>query len=667
MTAIVDSDNILLNISSDEVNDFISEYTLEGKWDSVIRLYNKFPEQAHTAIISDSAGTPLHVAIDLDEEDVVNELVNAILTHNNFEALEMVNERGDTPLHFAASRGFARICNCIIGSENERIYLLSCKNKNGETPFFQAAVNWRKQAFAYLAHISKGMVNLQELVRNDGDSILHTAIRGEYFDLAVIIVHQYDYLSTHLNKEGSTPLKVLAARPSAFKSASNLSWYKRILYHCILVEPLDHEKAMRSNLRKMEAGSDSNKMKLPDNYTTLYEFVSIFGKTLLKKKDEDPEDPSNKSKKKKEEDPSNKSEKYPVGFLPKNYETFLEFVKSAYVHTLGLSGVELKDVKIAKKKHTWSSQLLKVLMKRPYAAFTGAGGQPPDTEIDPNIINVFDHHFKQVKSRQPVIVETLRMRMIKHSKPELWNNLILAMDKEENTILHLAAKALGDGKPWQIAGSALQMMWDIKWFQYIKSLVPQHFYFRSNNKGKTSSEIFKTTHENLIQESSSWLKDTSESCSVVSGLVAGVSFATASQVPGGTTDEGSPVLEGKPAFDAFAISSLIGLCFSVTGLIMFLSILTSRKQAKDFRRDLPLKLLLGLSSLFVSIASMFISFCTGHFFLLSHNFKSILFPIYAATCLPVTFYAVAQFPLYFDLITSILTKVPTATDKGDNL
>ncbi|RHN57315.1 hypothetical protein MtrunA17_Chr5g0439031 [Medicago truncatula] len=214
-------------------------------------------------------------------------------------------------------------------------------------------------------------------------------------DLAVIIVHQYDYLSTHLNKEGSTPLKVLAARPSAFKSASNLSWYKRILYHCILVEPLDHEKAMRSNLRKMEAGSDSNKMKLPDNYTTLYEFVSIFGKTLLKKKDEDPEDPSNKSKKKKEEDPSNKSEKYPVGFLPKNYETFLEFVKSAYVHTLGLSGVELKDVKIAKKKHTWSSQLLKVLMKRPYAAFTGAGGQPPDTEIDPNIINVFDHHFKQ--------------------------------------------------------------------------------------------------------------------------------------------------------------------------------------------------------------------------------------------------------------------------------
>ncbi|CAJ2653628.1 unnamed protein product [Trifolium pratense] len=756
-----DRDNILLNISPEEVNDFLGEYTWEGKWENVIMLYYEYPEQAHRAIISDSTGTALHVAIDLDEENVVKELVNAILIHNSrqeniderVEALEMQNERGDTPLHFAASRGFARICKFIIGRNNERIYLLSRKNEHGETPLFQAAINWRKQTFAYLAHISKERVTLQDLVREDGDSILHTAIRGEYFDLAVIIVHHYDFLSTHLNKEESTPLKVLATRPSAFKSASNLSWYKRILYHCILVEPLDAERTMKSNLRKMEANPDCDKMKFPENYTTLYDFVSIwlfaflFGKQVSKKKQHDTEDPSNDNHR------PIRSEKHWVGFFPPNYETFHQFVKSAYVHTLGLSGVELKDVKVARKKHLWSSQLLKALMKRPYAAFTGSGGRPTDREIDPDMFNVFPlwkqggpsrfedeqeqeqeqeqesesdvikeeastpnetkkeakyekeinkkmtpflvaakngivemvneilikipsaiHNTNSrkenvlhvaVKYRQPLIVETLRS--IKHSKPELWNNLILAVDVEENTVLHLAAEALGGDKPWQIAGAALQMMWDIKWFQYIRSLVPQHFYFRSNNNGKTSREIFKKSHADLIKESSEWLKDTSESCSVVAALVAGVSFATASAVPGGTTDEGRPILEGKPAFDVFAISSLIGLCFSVTGLIMFLSILTSRKQAKDFRRDLPFKLLLGLSSLFVAIASMFVSFCTGHFFLLSHNFKSILFPIYAATCLPVTFYAVAQFPLYFDLLTAILTKVPKATDKGDSL
>jgi len=49
-------------------------------------------------------------------------------------------------------------------------------------------------------------------------------------------------------------------------------------------------------------------------------------------KEQDPEDPP-------DDRSSSKSEKYHVGFFPKNYETFLEFVKSAYIHTLGLSGV----------------------------------------------------------------------------------------------------------------------------------------------------------------------------------------------------------------------------------------------------------------------------------------------------------------------------------------
>ncbi|MCH81897.1 nuclear factor NF-kappa-B p105 subunit, partial [Trifolium medium] len=424
-------------------------------------------------------------------------------------ALEMQNERGDTPLHLAASRGFARIY----------------------------------------------------LVRDDGDSILHTAIRGEYFDLAVIIVHYYDFLSTHLNREESTPLKVLATKPSAFKSASNLSWYKRILYHCILVEPIDAERTMRSNLRKIKAPPDCAKMKFPENYTTLYDFVSIWLFTFLfatctvqhtashcandssrkevsKKKQHDTEDPSDDNR------GPFRSEKHRIGFLPPNYETFHQFVKSAYVHILGLSGVELKDVKIAKKKHLWSSQLLKALMKRPYAAFNGSGGQPTDMEIDPDIYNVFplrkqggtgrfeeeqesesdvieettlnpnerkkETKFKKeinkkmspflvaarngivemvneilikipsaihdtnsrkenvllvaVKYRQPLIVETLRS-IIKNSKPGLWNILIHAVDEEENTVLHFAAEALYYDNPSQIGGAALQMMWDIKWFQ----------------------------------------------------------------------------------------------------------------------------------------------------------------------------------------------------------
>lgn len=266
----------------EEVTDNLAEYTLEGRWEKVMEMYYEIPA-AHTAVINDTVGTALHVAIDLDEERVVQELVKAIITHAlprgrtakhqsvKITALEVGNERGDTPLHLAAARGFANNCKWIIGMKNEREYLASRKNNHGETPLFLAAMNGNKIAFAYLSTISGNSATLRDLVRNNGDSILHCAISREYFDLAVVIVHYYDFLSTHRNNEGCTPLKVLATRPSAFRSASKLSWWKQILYHIILVEPLDAERQMKANLAEME--KQPNEVNdYPKTYATLYDF-----------------------------------------------------------------------------------------------------------------------------------------------------------------------------------------------------------------------------------------------------------------------------------------------------------------------------------------------------------------------------------------------------------
>jgi len=208
------------------------------------------------------------------------------------------------------------------------------------------------------------------------------------------------------------------------------------------------------------------------------------------------------------------------------------------------------------------------------------------------------------------------------------------------------------------------MQWEIKWHEFVKESMPFHFFQRYNKKGETSREIFTETHKDLVKDGSEWLTSTSESCSVVAALIATVAFASATTVPGGVKqDVGTPTLENQPAFDAFAISSLVALCFSVTALVMFLSILTSRYQEKDFGSDLPKKLLLGLTSLFVSIASMLIAFCAGHFFVLKDKLKYAAFPVYAVTCLPITFFAVAQFPLYFDLIWATFLKVPQRSYK----
>lgn len=194
--------------------------------------------------------------------------------------------------------------------------------------------------------------------------------------------------------------------------------------------------------------------------------------------------------------------------------------------------------------------------------------------------------------------------------------------------------------------------------QFVKEPLPHDFFARRNRRNETPKDIFTKTHKELVKSGGEWLTKTSESCSVVAALIATVAFATSATVPGGFHSDGQPILENHPAFDVFAFSSLIALCCSITAVVMFLSILTSRYQEQDFGRDLPRKLILGLTSLFMSIFSILVSFSAGHYFVLKDELQDLALPVYAVTCLPVTLFALAQFPLYFDLVWASFKKVP---------
>ncbi|CAI9781202.1 unnamed protein product [Fraxinus pennsylvanica] len=262
-----------------------------------------------------------------------------------------------------------------------------------------------------------------------------------------------------------------------------------------------------------------------------------------------------------------------------------------------------------------------------------------------------------VENRQPRVYRFLL------EKTTIKEDIFRKVDIDGNSALHLAAK-LGDHRPWLIPGSALQMQWEIKWYKFVKESMPLHFFVRQNKDNKTAREIFTESHNELVKSGLEWLSNTSKSCSVVAALIATVAFATSTNFPGGFKEESNkPTFANEPAFNAFSIASLVALYFSVTSLVMFLAILTSRYQEKDFAKDLPAKLLVGLTTLFVSIASILVSFCAGHFFVLKDELKYFAFLVYGITCLPVTFFAIAQFPLYFDLIRAIVRKVPQRSYK----
>lgn len=84
-------------------------------------------------------------------------------------------------------------------------------------------------------------------------------------------------------------------------------------------------------------------------------------------------------------------------------------------------------------------------------------------ELFPVAIHDKDYQKKNivllaVEYRQPHVYELLVKRKV------LKDAVFRHVDRDGNSALHLAAM-LGENKPWLIPGAALQMQWEIKWYE----------------------------------------------------------------------------------------------------------------------------------------------------------------------------------------------------------
>ncbi|KAI3460905.1 hypothetical protein Pfo_017568 [Paulownia fortunei] len=705
--------------SSEVIKEHLFSNAMKSKWQEVINIYGKHPE-AHNAKITRSGDTAIHTAISDGQELIVQQLVS-IVAESTPDALAIPKEHGNTPLHLAAYLGNVKMCSWIATRDPK---LIGIRNKDNETPFFLAVLHGRKDAFLCLHSLCKSGEGYSYCRRNDGETILHSAISGEYFDLAFQIIHLYDKLLNSVNERGFSPLHLLASEPSAFRSGSHVRGFHKLIYHCIFVDKLELRPSHHTLPRALQYEANA---KYPEDYQTCLSLVllprNIIWVTMgCSSQQQDAEDPkgqqlvnktsNNRNRNNRPADAEGqqsdhyKSEAQGHEFLPKNYFTFfhgLKFISKVMLVILGLGSTQIVKIRNKKEKHIWSVQIMEKLLKHASSYEYEDNGRSPhhlppgkDRETTPYALvdgkkekalevvekketpiliaakNGITEMVARILELFPVAIHDMNnekkntvLLAVENRQPHVYKFLLgwkkmretvfRKTDKDGNSALHLAAM-LGDHRPWLIPGAALQMQWEIKWYEFVKTSMPPNFFVRYNQKGQTPRDIFSETHQKLVEEGGQWLASTSESCSVVAALIATVAFATSSTVPGGVKSEsGTPTLENHPAFSIFAISSLVALCFSVTSVVMY--------QETDFGKDLPRKLLVGLSSLFVSIASMLVSFCAGHFFVLKDKLKYTAFPVYAVTCLPVTFFAVAQFPLYFDLARANFKKVPQRSYK----
>uniref|UniRef100_F6HWR6 PGG domain-containing protein n=1 Tax=Vitis vinifera TaxID=29760 RepID=F6HWR6_VITVI len=234
-----------------------------------------------------------------------------------------------------------------------------------------------------------------------------------------------------------------------------------------------------------------------------------------------------------------------------------------------------------------------------------------------------------------------------------------AVDCGGNNALHLAGKLAGDRYLQRIPTSMLQMQWEVKWYQYVQNSLPPHFVVQKNRGRRTPDEIFQIQHQKLEDESKQWLNSASNSCSFIAALIATVAFASSASVPGGVKqDTGEPVFENHLAFSIFAMASLVALCCSVISLLIFLAIFISKHQDKDFTTNLTRNFLVGLTSLFISMAAMLTCFCSGNFLMLKGQLKYAAILVYALTGLLMVYFVLKHFPLFIDLLKATFRKVP---------
>ncbi|XP_031111517.1 ankyrin repeat-containing protein ITN1-like isoform X4 [Ipomoea triloba] len=633
---------------------------MNKEWEKVLNTYSTHGF-VRRAKLTKSEDTALHLAINCyhpkhrskDHLQCIKKMVTKIPDDEVLDILKLKNDTGDTPLHLAAQLGNVEICRCILTQVEKlgKVYeLIGERNNLNMTPLFLAAHRGKVDAFKLLHEKIKETEDRIHLCRKEkGETILHSTLSGEYFELAYEIIEKFPELVNYVSEDGTSPLHILARKPHVFKSSSYLGSYESIIYYCTEVTT-SHKKALTEDDANDHFSFPENWRTFADFYQLIWNFMKwVFAlKKIVKgptaKQNNDPENQDSQpqvSGNTKNNTGTEEDDQRPVGAFPRIYYTdigFLKFVMKLMLIILGIDANKHKETPILAAAKMGIQEIVEKIIKRfPISIH----------DVDPNQKNVL---LLAVENRQVAVYNFLR----KQKLPEF---VYYQVDNKGNSAAHLAAMYTGL-KYWRIPGDALQLQGEVKWYKYVKSHLPRESYVRYNNEGQAPGDVFLETHANLTKLGTTWLIKTSESCSVIAALIATVAFAASTTVPGGLDqNSGYPILEGQPAFSVFAVSSLIALCFSVTALVFFLAILTSRCQQKDFKNNLPIKLLLGLTSLFTSIAAILISFCAAHSFVIKSKLKLAAFPIYGVVCLPVTFFAFNQLPLYLDLFRSIVQPV----------
>ena len=181
----------------------------------------------------------------------------------------------------------------------------------------------------------------------------------------------------------------------------------------------------------------------------------------------------------------------------------------------------------------------------------------------------------------------------------------------------------------------------------VEDIVERRIRIKKGNQ--TARELFNQEHTELAKEGEKWVKSAANS-----SMRAAISIAIIVLFAGGMNyGSGSPTFVDNKWVTVFVISDAIALISSSFATLLFWLMQRSRCEESDFLLWLPLELVVGIGSLFLSLLAMVLAFDAYLFLLLGTYICSITLLIGGTFSGLIFLFCVLQWELLTDCFAAI--------------
>ncbi|KAL5567514.1 hypothetical protein UlMin_024089 [Ulmus minor] len=568
----------------------------KGNWTATQEFIRLHPEAVRVTSPT-SNRTALQVAVTFEHLHIVEELVN-LMTPQDLEIKADVHNK--TAFHIAIEKGNISMAKCMVEKNHN---LLSITDIANHIPIVIAVITGQKQMARYLYPLTIEQGVLFSDNGMHGSDFMIACIFSKMFDIVFDLIKREPLLIIFKNSWKISPVAILCCHSALFSSGCQLKFWQQWIYNyindvCLNIQNAEDNASNKGDITIRYVWSGllqwmaSNFLKHPGiNHIYELKLVHIQSIELLNR-------------------------------ICKVIETLDENqikeagIKDALVEAASRGMIEyITNITKAIPKTMWNTGF------------------------------AFDVFVSAIRNREAKVFSLIHGLNDKQTIANLRNS-------NGDTLLHSTGYIANSRKLNLIAGVALQMQREMQWYKEVEAITPEGSLTDFNRDNKRPREVFTDNHKKWMSDGETWMKNTSSSCMVVGALIFTIMFTAAFTIPGGQKqDTGFPMFLDKKLFKLFIISDAISLFSSTTSVLTFLGILTSRYAEEDFLTSLPKKMVLGLSTLFISIAAMMTAFCAV-IALLFQSRLWIVVPTILLASIPVILFMGLQFPLLVEIFVS---------------